>query len=357
MGVIIIIIIAVIIFFVIKSRKNKNNTSTEYQQRTASTNQSNTIYHPTPGVNRCPADALINSPYYSQYKTAFDLIWYDGKQPKYKIDWLLQSLDMGRELENNGTYVVDSMEKDLPYFCETEYEYDRFFDSDRPVTLGSIDGMMGLCNLYFADGLASHPSKLQYWQQRVRELALSGNLEAQGALCSNSALSGGFSENDVEAFKEKYESTLHSLAESGNAYAQFAVGKYFSPYNSQERKEWLTKAANQGLSDAWFELTSVWRATRYVNDENGFHEASLSEEELRRLYDKIAECYYRGAEANNGVMAARCQDMLGTYYQDGDSIFPKNIEKAKYWYQKALENGETSAKYSLDFLNNHPELY
>lgn len=354
---ILLIIIVVLVFYFLVIRPRKNHATTASYQAPASVQQPQTANQPTPGINRCPADALINSPYYSKYKTVFDLVWYDGKQPKYKIDWLIQSLDMGRELENSGYYVIESIKNGLPYFCETEYEFDRFFDSDKPVTLGSIDGMMDICFFYHeANKDHSHPAKRQYWQQRLRELALSGNLEAQGALCSNFAKTV-FSEDEVARFKEKYESSLFSLAESGNAYAQLAVGEFLSPYRSQERIEWLIKAANQGLSNAWFQLSKSYQAIVSLDDNGNIRKEPLPEQEKARIDEKIAECFYRGAEANNGAMAARCQYMVGSYYEDGDSIFPKDINKAKHWYQKALENGETRAKYPLDRINEHPEWY
>ena len=68
---------------------------------------------------------------------------------------------------------------------------------------------------------------------------------------------------------------------------------------------------------------------------------------------QAAECYYKGAEADNGVMAASCQYIVGGYCKDGGFGFPKDTERAKYWYRKSLENGETGAKSSLDYLDRH----
>lgn len=93
-------------------------------------------------------------------------------------------------------------------------------------------------------------------------------------------------------------------------------------------------------------------------DNNGdMRKTPLPEEVEHSLKRKIAESHYRGAEANNGVMGAWCQYMVGTYYEDGDSIFIKDIERAKYWYRKALENGETRAKYRLDSIAKHSGQY
>lgn len=352
---VVLILILGIVFNRVFNSPQSDSSAAAHENR-PSVQQSPAVDQPAPGVNRCPADALINSPYYSKYKTAFDLIWYNGKQPKYKIDWLLQSLNMGRELEDFGSYVLKSMENELPYFCETEYEFDKFYDSDKPVTLGSIDGMMELCFFYHETSRDAHPAKRKYWQQRLRELALSGSLEAKGALCSSFAKMV-FSEDEVNESKEIYEAELLNLAKSGNASAQLAVGKYLSPHNSKESIAWLTQSANHGLSDAWYQLSKIYES-QIILDANGkVRQTPLPENETQSLERRIAESIYKGAEADNGVMAARCQYWVGTYYEDGNSILPKDIEKAKYWYQKSLENGETKARYEIERINEHPEWY
>ena len=251
---------------------------------------------------------------------------------------------MGRELENSGTFVLDSIKEGLPYFCETEQEFNQFFDLDKPVMRGSVDGVKDMCFFYseaYKD--SSHPAKRQYWQQRFREMISAGNLEAQGAACRGHL---AFSDDEVEEYKKRYESSLRSLAEAGNAQAQLAVGKYLS--DAPEKYEWLTKAGKQGLSDAWYALGHSYQYTIY--DDAG---EKLSDEKRSVLMKQAAECYYKGAEADNGVMAARCQDKVGGYYKDGDFGFPKDTEMAKYWYRKSLENGETSAKSSLDYLDKY----
>lgn len=40
--------------------------------------------NPQIGLYNIPADTLINCPYYNEYKTCFDLIWYNDKRfPQY----------------------------------------------------------------------------------------------------------------------------------------------------------------------------------------------------------------------------------------------------------------------------------
>lgn len=335
MAIIEILIITLIVgYFVRKSKKKRVGT---YDQNIAYARRTPEIDRPTPGVNRCPADTLINSPYYAEYKTTFGLIWYNGKQPQYKIDWLLYSLNLGRRLENHGTYVVDSMKKDLPYFCETEYEYDLFFNSEKPVMLGSIDGVMDFGLRYGKhNSNYSHPAKLEYWRQQLRDAALSGNLEAQGALCVRNFL---FSEEEIAAFRDEYEADLRRLAAAGNAYAQLAVGKYLSPYMSQESFDWLFKAANQGLSDAWYRISEYY-SSQYCGIYPDKEKVEPSEDEKAHFLKKSTESIYKGAVADNGVMAAWCQERVAGYYEDGAYNFPKDIEKARYWHQKASESRE-----------------
>lgn len=60
-----------------------------------------------------------------------------------------------------------------------------------------------------------------------------------------------------------------------------------------------------------------------------------TEKEIKKLRDKRDECRFKAANSDNGIMVGYCQHWTGMNYEDGDSIFPKNLEKAKYWYQKA----------------------
>lgn len=349
MGLVIIILIAVVFYFaVIKPKSNSeaggpggNGT----QQPT----------HPTVGVNLCPADALINSPYYASNQVAFDLIWYNGKQPQYKIDWLLESLKLGHEIESGGYYITQSIEKDLPYFCETEEEYDRFFKSESPVLRGDIDAMMDLA-FYYIPSYKNHPSKLKYWKEQILNKATEGNVEAQGALCGGYA-NAVFGPELRKQYIAMYQEEIIHRSELGDPYAQLARGKYIEKYRSREAIEWLQKAANQGLSDAWFNLAKQYGAFISLDDDGNIRKEPLSSAEEESIRKSIAACYANGAQADNGVMAARCQYMTGSYYEDGDSIFPRDFDKARYWYKKAADYGDESAARSLQYLTEHPYGY
>lgn len=223
-----------------------------------------------------------------------------------------------------------------------------FLEPEKPVLRGSIIEMMSLI-LFYDDAERTHPAKRQYWQEELRTLADNGNYEAQGALCSKwGELT--FSESEVEIFKQKYETDLRQQAEDGNCAAQLAVGEFLSPHSLQERMEWFSKAAQGGLSDAWYHLGQAYVSAISFDQNNQLRKNPLSSDKVKSLGEKAAECYLRGAEANNGVMAAWCQCKVGDYYRDGNSILPKDVDLAIYWYQVAEENGENRASVELKSL-------
>ena len=292
-----------------------------------------------------PADILIESKYYEKYKRWFDNIRYSGKnEPAYKYTWLIESLDMGHELEDDGYYVFKSIEDNLPYFCETESEYNQFTRQDKPVLKGSVSSILDVA-LFYLHGNEQHPNKAKYWKQKIVEMALCGNYEAQAALCTKMA-TWIFGEDEANHFKRDYETTVWKHANDGDAEAQLAVGEFLTPFPSEERVKWLAYAASQGLTDAWYYLAKVTFAWTMF-DENGKQRLEpLQAHEIANLRRKEANAYLQGAEANNGVMAAECQCQVAWRYEDGDDVFPYDLEKAYHWYQMAQSNG-ADVKYAL----------
>lgn len=47
-------------------------------------------------------------------------------------------------------------------------------------------------------------------------------------------------------------------------------------------------------------------------------------------------------------MGVECQYIVAWDYLQGDEGFPKDIDKAEYWFKKALENGKEAAKTGLE---------
>jgi len=291
----------------------------------------------------------MDSGYNDSYKSLFETLMAKN-QEQYKIEWLKLSLRAGHKLERDGFYVMQSVEKNLPYFCETKQEFDRFFNSEVPVLRGSLTGMLTMAAFYGDIHKAnSHPLKRQYWQEKLRELANNDNYEAQGALCSDLAILA-FGASEVESSRSKYETRLRQLAEAGNGLAQLAVGKFMSIRKSKEQMEWFFKAAQQGFSDAWYELGRVYETAINYNSNDLPRDIALSEEKQNLLRKKAVKCYLNGAEADNGIMAACCQYKVARFYKDGNFLLPQNNDLAIYWYQRAFDNGDERAIRDLEVL-------
>ena len=335
---VIVITVAVITVIIVMGKKQLDKISSETFQEGMEIRAEDVLGETSDGEKTDPADALFDSPYYDRYEPLFNYIWstcHGRNGSQNKIDWLLQSLDMGRILESDGHYVRESIEKDLPYFCETEQEFEMFFRGEAPILRGSVKGILDIISFYrFTE---EHPSKQEYWQHQLLELAQNGGYGAQAALCAN-IVNPFFAENELMIFKEMYESDIMRLAEDGHGEAQLAVGE-FLVYEPPKKVAWLLKAARQGLSDACYQLGLTYESMISIDDDGQFKPNRLSEDEVQLLMVKKAECFLNGANADNGVMAAWCQYKVGSYYAEGD-LLSKDLEKAAYWLRRAIENGE-----------------
>ena len=349
---IIVITVAVIAFMIVMAKKRLDAISADTFSVETDMQADKTSDELLKKEDAEPMDMLLDSPHYSRYESLFNYmraIFHGRNEPGYKFEWLLQSLEMGRELEDGGSYVRESIENDLPYFCETASEYHYFNDDDTPILRGSVQGILDLMLQYSLGAELEHPSKLAYWQQIIREMARSGNMEAQAALCSakSGAYKSVFPEDEPEQCYNRYYSALLSAAESGNPYAQLAVGEFLTPY--RKRKELLSRATRANLTDAWYQLGKVFSSLIYTDDDGIWRGDTLPPDEKKVLMEKEMECYIHASEANNGIMAGWCQSCIATWYRDGDGVLPLDLKKAKYWFEKAAENG-MDVRYFLESL-------
>lgn len=241
------------------------------------------------------------------------------------------------------------MDKAFPYFCETEIEYMQFEKRESPVLKGYTDGMLDLAAFYTTKGKGEcpHPYKAKYWKKKLKKSAAKGNLEAQGILCSRRA-KFAFKESEIEQFRADYEHKLWQLAGEGNPYAQLSVGKYLTPYLSQESFDYLNRAAEQGLTDAWYSLGKQYY---YFPEKSRRENLLLSKEDEVNYRKKAEDCYYKGAVADKGIMATWCQIRAGENFEDGE-YGERDYLKARFWYEKALENGDKEALSKIKLLED-----
>ena len=51
------------------------------------------------------------------------------------------------------------------------------------------------------------------------------------------------------------------------------------------------------------------------------------------------------------------QDCIADAYRDGEEGFPKDYDKAIYYYQLAAQNGSESAQSTLRLIEAHPDMF
>ena len=170
-------------------------------------------------------------------------------------------------------------------------------------------------------------------------------------------------------------SEMERLAESGDMYAQYLMGKLWrdGPLlipDSVEARYWFERAAEQGHLVAQYSLAKLYlsddlevRDTRtgmnwlYTAAVNGSHYAMyrlakecLKGEHIQKDTARAVEWFTRSAERGNPY----AQYMLGKLYLAGKED-PRDEEKAAYWLTRSTEQGNQYAQYLLNHLaENRP---
>lgn len=168
-------------------------------------------------------------------------------------------------------------------------------------------------------------------------------------------------------------SEMDKLAESGDRYAQYLMGKLWrdDPLlipDSVEARYWFERAAEQGHLTAQYSLAKLYlsddvevRDIRlgmnwlYTAAVNGSHYAMyrLAKELfkgdlIKRNSDAAVEWFTRSAERGNPY----AQYMLGKLYLAGKEV-PRDEEKAAYWLTQSAEQGNQYAQYLLNHLEEN----
>ena len=170
-------------------------------------------------------------------------------------------------------------------------------------------------------------------------------------------------------------SEMEKLAESGDMYAQYLMGKLWrdGPLlipDSVEARYWFERAAKQGHLVAQYSLAKLYlsddlevRDTRtgmnwlYTAAVNGSSYAMyrlakelLKGDLIKRNSDAAVEWFARSAEGGNPY----AQYMLGKLYLTGTEA-PYDEERAIHWLTRSAEQGNQYAQYLLNHLvENRP---
>lgn len=171
--------------------------------------------------------------------------------------------------------------------------------------------------------------------------------------------------------KREHFNECRKLAEKGNIEAQYGLGKlyYDGDYydciarcdSNKEAAKWYKKAAESGYMDAQYAFaeccrngygTGVDTAEAVKWYEKALHQGKELNAEILCF---IGSYYYNNCnytEAIKWLKAAEfendiAQYLLGRCYYDGNGVNKDHI-KAKYYYEKSANNGNTQARFALD---------
>jgi hypothetical protein len=143
-----------------------------------------------------------------------------------------------------------------------------------------------------------------------------------------------FAEEDtVQKMAENEVKVLNSLAQQGNAGAQYKLGFFYEHGNGQvvladpvEAVKWYRKSAEQGVAQAQYKLGYCY-----------YHGVGVLKDpvEAVKWYHKAAEQGFVDAQ----LFLVRC-------YDDGIGV-PKNSVEADKWFRWSAEYGDVNAQYNL----------
>lgn len=286
---------------------------------------------------------------------------------KKTTDFTLFYRNKYKEMELDGKAIDwwefnQSVDKKWPYPVATEAERKAIESFDRQAlrnhafsishllynySIGMLEEANdGDCTIY------KDLDKVTYWKDVLIHGAEQGNRSFQAALVTKLGIYDGsefgwINEEERKNFVEKYESKLIDDAKAEEPEAMYAVAQFClgeATYGSESRRIMADKAMNAGIGDAAFLSSEIYKNESYANGTSW-------------EYKDIIKYYAKGVECNNGAMLGIMQDCIAEAYRDGEEGFPKDIEKAIYYYKLAVSNGHESASNSLKFIEERPDLF
>lgn len=255
-----------------------------------------------------------------------------------------------------------SVDKKWPYPVATEAERKSIESFDKQVLRNHAFSISDLLYKY-SNGMLEDSNdgdisvykdldKVEYWKNILIEGAELGNRSFQAALVTklgiyDGSMHGWINEQERQRFVEQYESKLIDDAKAEEPEAMYAVAQFClgdATYGSECRRLMAEKAMNVGIGDAAFLSSEIYKSESYSNGTSW-------------EYSDIIKYYAKGVECNNGAMLGIMQDCVAEAYRDGEDGFPKDIQKAIYYYKLAVLNGCESAASSLKFIEERPDLF
>jgi TPR repeat protein len=304
------------------------------------------------------------------------------------LTWMRKAAERGHRTAQDNMGRICSSGKGVPQNFE---EAAKWFQMAAAQGDPSAQYRLGIC---YAEGtgVTKDEAEAVKWFRKATE---QGDSTAQFRLGLCYAEGKGVTKDEAEAvkwFREAAEqgnsdaaTRLRTMAEQGNAVAQFALGECYHRYNShvvvakddRDAVNWFHKAAEQGHAEAQNKLGLCYSLGEGVAQDitegmKWFRKAAEqgNAEALKRLHAlaekgnafaqfTLGECYYRGRGAAKDPAAAanwlrkaaeqghaEAQNKLGVCYSVGEGV-AQNIAEGVKWFRKAAERGNVDAVKAL----------
>lgn len=291
----------------------------------------------------------------------------ENESKKDTNDFVLFYRNKYKEMELAGKAIDwwefnQSVDKKWPYPVATEAERKAIESFDKQALRNHAFSISDLLYKY-SNGMLEDANdgdvsvykdldKVAYWKDVLIRGAEQGNRSFQAALVTklgiyDGSMHGWINEQERNLFVEQYESKLIDDAKAEEPEAMYAVAQFGlgeATYGSEYRRLMAENAMKAGIGDAAFLSAEIYKSDSYLKGSSW-------------EYSDIIKFYAKGVECNNGAMLGIMQDCIAEAYRDGEDGFPKDIEKAIYYYKLAASNGCESAISSLKFIEERPDLF
>lgn len=265
---------------------------------------------------------------------------------------LVNSLKSGREVDHLAVFKY-SKDRRLPYICDTEMEYERLRDDSEGV-LGplaeNVEGILSIIGMYSYGEYLNH-DKFDYWKSRLLSLAMNGNRIAQASLVSTSgfAAMAKFTQEESSAFAARYKMDFLNDVENNDPNALIGFALFHTFGNLRKKGEYLERAANSGSGEAYYYLAKNMESLYFEYVRNNNLSIANTTKEHNEYRAKELNYYRLAAMCYNGIHRGYCCHRLSGMYEDGE-IVEKDINKAIFWCEKAIEAGHEYSKTNIEWL-------